>query len=299
MLPLKSEMEKAFTLIEISIVLVIIGLIVGGILTGENLISAARQRATLAQIEKYNTAVNTFHNKFGGIPGDLLYSTAASFGLAATTSGGAGMGDDNGLVQDPGDVAGAAEPNTNTPVGEILLFWRQLSDAGLINGTYGSDITVATAQGPPSINPDIDFPAAKIGRSSYVIVGSDSTIGTNCFGILGLLPNGVTGGAYGTANYYPVRLDAFTPIEAYNMDIKIDDGLPMTGRVQARGNGAGDILSSQNFAWNWPFWTASASSPACAINGAWPFNPLSQVQYNTMSANGGDNVNCELRFQFN
>src|ERR1700735_3151873 len=79
--------EKGFTLIELSIVLVIIGLIVGGILTGQDLIKAAEQRATLAQVEKYNTAVNTFRNKFGGIPGDLASATAVNFGLFSLTAG--------------------------------------------------------------------------------------------------------------------------------------------------------------------------------------------------------------------
>src|SRR5580658_3705227 len=81
-----TKSEAGFTLIELSIVLVIIGLIVGGILTGQDLIKAAEQRATLAQIEKYNTAVNTFRNKFGGIPGDLPEGSAVNFGLAAISA---------------------------------------------------------------------------------------------------------------------------------------------------------------------------------------------------------------------
>ena len=52
-------MKKGFTLIEMSIVLVIIGLIIGGVLLGRDLISAAAVRAQIAQIEKYNAAVNT------------------------------------------------------------------------------------------------------------------------------------------------------------------------------------------------------------------------------------------------
>jgi len=66
----------AFTLIEMSIVLVIIGLIVGAVLVGQDLIRAAEVRATIAQIEKYNTVVNTFRGKYGGLPGDLNASLA-------------------------------------------------------------------------------------------------------------------------------------------------------------------------------------------------------------------------------
>ncbi len=55
--------QLGFTLIELSIVLVIIGLIVGGVLVGQDLIKAAETRATVGQVEKYNAAVNTFRTK--------------------------------------------------------------------------------------------------------------------------------------------------------------------------------------------------------------------------------------------
>src|SRR3982751_930235 len=79
----KGEAEKGFTLIELSIVLVIIGLIVGGVLVGQDLIRAAEVRATISQIEKYNTAVNTFRGKYNALPGDLNASTATAFGFLA------------------------------------------------------------------------------------------------------------------------------------------------------------------------------------------------------------------------
>lgn len=278
-----------FTLIELSIVLVIIGLIVGGILTGRELIAAAQIRATLAQEEKFNTAINTFRGKYGNIPGDILYSDAARFGLAATSSGGAGLGDGNGLIQDP--------LGTNTPVGEILLFWRQLSDAKLIDGSYGADLTVSTAQGPSTIIPGNEFPLSKLGRESFFIVGSDG--GINYMGLLEFVPNGVTGGAAGTAAYFPIRVPSVTPIEGYKMDTKIDDGLPLLGLVQARGYGAGDILAAFNGFGNSPYWTATSSPPACIIGGAWPITNFSIVTYNTIPSSGGDIPNCAMRFQFN
>src|SRR5579884_85366 len=72
-----------FTLIELSIVLVIIGLIIAGILTGRDLIDAAAQRAQITQIERYNTAVRTFQNKYGYIPGDIPDPYASSFSFIA------------------------------------------------------------------------------------------------------------------------------------------------------------------------------------------------------------------------
>lgn len=55
--------QSAFTLIELSIALVIIGLIVGGVLVGQDLIKAAELRQQAVQINNLNTAVTTFRLK--------------------------------------------------------------------------------------------------------------------------------------------------------------------------------------------------------------------------------------------
>src|ERR1700688_3889289 len=92
--------SSGFTLIELSIVLVIIGLIVGGILVGQDLIKAAEVRAQISQIEKYNQAVNTFRAKFNAIPGDMAVSTAQQFGFLVgfACTGQQGGRDGNGLI---------------------------------------------------------------------------------------------------------------------------------------------------------------------------------------------------------
>src|ERR1700753_450898 len=97
-------MRQGFTLIELSIVLVIIGLIVGGILVGQDLIKAAEVRAQISQIEKYNSAGNTFRGKFGGIPGDLALSLVNQFGFSpgANCDGTFTQRDGNGLVEGEG-----------------------------------------------------------------------------------------------------------------------------------------------------------------------------------------------------
>src|SRR5271170_3878378 len=90
--------NAAFTLIELSIVLVIIGLIVGGVLVGQDLIKAAQIRATVTQLEKYNTSVNTFRGKYNGLPGDLQSPT--NFFPSVTGAGtGTGLGNGNALIE--------------------------------------------------------------------------------------------------------------------------------------------------------------------------------------------------------
>src|ERR1700679_178462 len=101
--------EQGFTLIELSIVLVIIGLIVGGVLVGQDLIRAAGVRATISQVEKFNTAVNTFRGKYGYLPGDIPQASVTQFGFAVSPvrAGSRGQGDGNGLLEGYGFVSGA------------------------------------------------------------------------------------------------------------------------------------------------------------------------------------------------
>jgi prepilin-type N-terminal cleavage/methylation domain-containing protein len=75
--------RSGFTLIEMSIVLVVIGLLVGGVLVGQDLIRAAYVRAQISQIEKFNTAVNTFYGKYQALPGDMNATTATNYGFTA------------------------------------------------------------------------------------------------------------------------------------------------------------------------------------------------------------------------
>src|ERR1700690_34231 len=128
-----SPVKSGFTLVELSIVLVIIGLIIGGVLVGRDLISAAEIRAQISQIEKYQTAVNTFRVKYGYLPGDIPDPAASQYGFGARGTY-AGEGDGDGVIKGvlsnvnaPGNVNGLLPFS-----GETEMFWVDLSKAGLI-----------------------------------------------------------------------------------------------------------------------------------------------------------------------
>ncbi|MGA2869394.1 MAG: prepilin-type N-terminal cleavage/methylation domain-containing protein [Verrucomicrobiota bacterium] len=218
----KTTNGPGFTLVELSIVLVIIGLIIGGVLVGRDLITAATVRAQIAQIEKYQTAVNTFRGKYGYLPGDIPDPAVTQFGLAAR-AGSVGSGDGNGLIE-----AGAA--GGNQEAGENRLFWNDLSTTQLINGQFvgqdcvqevGTCVAESTPTGISSI-----IPAATIGRGNYITIVPEAN--GNGYAIMG----GVTGlGIYGDIDAASGNYLGITPQEAYSMDAKIDDGNPTTGRV--------------------------------------------------------------------
>lgn len=271
--------ESGFTLIELSIVLVIIGLIVGGILVGQDLIKGAEIRATVAQVEKYNSAVNTFRSKYNALPGDISAAQATAFGFftETTLAGTAGHQDGNGLIE------GGASGGTN-PVGETISFWRHMSDANLIDGNFattGNSVIVATTgvlTGTVT-SANQSLPATKTTPMNYWVVFASS--GVNYYEILPISTL-TTGPAY---TYNTVGL---TPIQAYNIDIKLDDGMPNTGVVVAKGITSVDGNAS---------FTAASTAANCLMTGANATDPTDT--YNRVAATGGTDGSCAVRFRFN
>lgn len=207
--------KKGFTLIELSIVLVIIGLIVGGVLVGQDLIKAAEIRATVSQLEKYAAAVNTFRGKYNGLPGDL--TNGATFGLVSTT---ATTGIGNGLIESNGS-AGLGR----SYCGETQIFWRHMAQANLISESITEPSGAGTAATYECLGytvNDSTIPLAKMGKGNRLF--AVSTGGLNYFMMAGAATVANTG-IPGTI------ASTLTPIEAFQIDGKLDDGLPTTGLV--------------------------------------------------------------------
>lgn len=216
---IKQGLNKGFTLIELSIVLVIIGLIVGGILVGQDLIKAAEIRATVSQKEKFDAAVNIFHGKFNGIPGDLNnYATFSGQLVTTGLTGANGFGDGDGMIE---GIGGSGTDNIGF-VGEVRMIWRHLADASLIGENVSG---ISTAVGADLTSANTYLPVAKLGKGSFWTVGVAT--GLNYYVLAGVSD------AAAATSFVITSSDVITPMESFQIDTKLDDGLPNTGLVQS------------------------------------------------------------------
>jgi type II secretory pathway pseudopilin PulG len=214
--------SAAFSLVELSIVLVILGLLIGGILSGQALIRAAELRAVTTEYQRYATAIHTFRDKYFALPGDMRNATAFwnsaggdGFNLActavATTLPTTCNGNGDGSIWSGGDT-----------ISETYRAWEHMANAGLIEGTYtGAADTAGYADATRGINQ----PASKLSQGAWTLWtiyswGTFGKAGTS----LWLGADIVSGQAY---SFYPL----LTPEEAWNIDTKTDDGRPGYGKI--------------------------------------------------------------------
>lgn len=119
-------LTRGFTLIEIAVVLVIIGLLLGGVLKGQELITTARVRTLIAQQEEVQAAFLGFQDRYRALPGDYI-DAAVNVKCAGTCP--AGNGD--GMIMDSGPR-------------EDIFVWTHLSAAGFLKGSYAASSTSTT-----------------------------------------------------------------------------------------------------------------------------------------------------------
>lgn len=239
---------KGFTLIELSIGLVIVGAMIGGILVARDMIRASQVRSQTAQIDQLITAANSFKLKYGYLPGDIPYDRAEKLGFPGHTASLRSMG--NGIIE--GYWGGSYVPVSVSQSGEPVLFWADLSSAGLLK------------------SPFVVVPDARVGSTMHRVgtYYTSSTQNTKDFVIKDILPKAVTGQNdyfYVWSGGFSVTDDNFSsdpnysdnknymslatvwgidhgkdkiiadpnfPVAvAYAIDLKIDDGMPQHGKL--------------------------------------------------------------------
>ena len=251
-----TSLQSAFTLIELSIVMVIIGLLVGGVLVGNDLIYAASVRAQIAQIQDIETQINTFKIKYNCLPGDCANATDF-FGTTSLQGDAVNNGNGDGIIKstygNAGVAYGAVECTEPDIAGEVSQLFLHLYMAGISKDYTKGSLTLASTHATIGK----EYPYAKFGNGTGIFV--------TCLGSVAYVPNatpsflrngniiavGATGRNIGSgfeiffslgmasAWWGGFGLDgsniSITPFgipadAARRIDEKIDDGLPSSGK---------------------------------------------------------------------
>ncbi|GJL84521.1 MAG: prepilin-type N-terminal cleavage/methylation domain-containing protein [Micavibrio sp.] len=203
--------EKGFTLVELAIVMIIIGLLITGILKGQEMIANAQVTSTISQLKGLDAAANTFRDSFNAFPGDMANATTRLANCAAPCADGA---DPSGRLDDGvGPV----------PASEGIQFFLHMLAADLITGMDGT-APVTFGQSLPAASVGGGF---FVGHSSVAVGGFDDT--------------NMRIGHYivhnGTVDNVAADTGAMVPTQAARVDRKMDDGVPDTGSVHGTDAG--------------------------------------------------------------
>ncbi len=220
--------KQGFSLVELSIVLVILGLLTGGILAGQSLIRASELRAVTTEYQRILTATQSFRDKYLALPGDMRNAqdfwgiadaTQATCITTPSTTSATCNGNGNGLIE-----------FVTLGSNELYRFWQHLANAGLLEGRYNGVTQGTTEYSSTAAN----SPASRLGRGYWGFWPWE-----NMSGDIGIFNgnyrnNFLMGGL--VVNTLPVT-PLFRPEELWNIDVKTDDGKPALGglRVQAWG----------------------------------------------------------------
>lgn len=206
-----SHKAAGFTLVELAIVIVIIGLLVGGVLGGQALIRQSQVQNLIKTIEGYKSAAQLYKTKYNGLPGDDIRAYDW-FGNSCDAMPSNCNGDGDGLI---------VENNSGTD-SEALRFWQHLVLGKFLTGNY-----IGISNGWTTVLQGLTLPKLSF-KDAYVSVENRNYalipqgFGYNNYFISGVVK---TGGVLRPNNPY------LPPEDAYNVDKKMDDGKPWAGAV--------------------------------------------------------------------
>lgn len=206
----KKHAQAGFTLVELGIVLIIVGILSAGVLFGQDMIRRAEVQSIIIEARTYQTAAENFRSQYGALPGDKF--DAASTWATATN------GDGDGIIDTP-----TIFPNS---AAEPWQFWLHLQ----LDNELPIRVTGTNDGGPGFIwTPGVNVPPSKVESVGWFVgfnlrayTQAAYDFNTNHFFVASIPGDNI-------APFQPF----LTPGETLSIDTKVDDAEPATGNVVA------------------------------------------------------------------
>ena len=208
------NLKSGFTLVELSIVLVIIGLLIGGILVAQSIIDSTKISATIQQLSQFDASVAAFESKFNQIPGDSKHHG----------------GDGDGKVE-AGNVFTTFDNTSNAHLNEVSNFWCQAySDEYKCTGYNVGSGANASRDEMITSGESKNTPEAKIRGKNFAFIVQRPGNGTDNYYTITTTESAT---AAGIVRYVQTAdgNKALAPIQLFSIDTKIDDAAANSGIV--------------------------------------------------------------------
>ncbi len=222
--------EKGFTLVELAISITIIGILLAGVIKGQEIVVGARITSTVAKLSSFDAAKTNFYNFYDELPGDMD-NPDTKIPVCAAAAGSC-YSNDNAL---DGDSDGVIEASNATVATDAALegraYWEHLAAAEML---FETDVNPGANNIWGVSHPKTPFGGGIMLTNNPVLAAgpsiTDAEVTLN--GLYYRLSRSFTAG--GGANTSLVK-----PAVALAMDRKMDDGDILTGTVTVYGNSCG------------------------------------------------------------
>jgi prepilin-type N-terminal cleavage/methylation domain-containing protein len=218
---LKIKQKNGFSLIELSIVLVIIGLLIAGVTGGSQIVQGAKFSRLISEVGDLKSSVNAFKTTYQGLPGDI---TNAEDFWGCTGDAGDCNGSGDGKIR----YINTADPGETN---ESYRAWEQLFLSGLtkFNSTGAAELYNGSSTYIGVIGNAV--PGSKYGKGGYSLFTDEAGAALVAMSINKLLIAFGNQAPNGTINGF-TREVIISPSDAFLLDRKYDDGLPEGGKIR-------------------------------------------------------------------
>ncbi len=219
--------QAGFTLVELAITMVIIGLLIGGVLKAQQLVNNAEITHMIASLNNIKQAELAFEQEYGALPGDLQNPSRMTRCAAGNVNNCTLGNNDDLIAHNPADVTLTRNVDLES---ESVMYWKHLA--------IGNYITKVEPDAPAAVPADYirDVTHPSIYKSTVLNVlyvqSEPPLLQSRMVGNIYRLQRAPIGADAGQG------LNAIEPVWAQSFDLKIDDGEPDTGHIQAGSPGS-------------------------------------------------------------